>query len=95
MTVSEICSVQKPSILLPLPWSSENHQNINAQYLKNRGAAEIIDSDVSNSIRLLELLINLESDHNRLHSMAHSASKVFPKFASKNIYKSINESLTI
>ena len=95
MTVSEICSVQKPSILLPLPWSSENHQYINAQYLKNRGAAEIIDSDVSNSIRLLELLINLESDHNRLHSMAYSASKVFPKFASKNIYKSINESLTI
>ena len=95
MTVSEICSVQKPSILLPLPWSSENHQYINAQYLKNRGAAEIIDSDVSNSMRLLELLINLESDHNRLHSMAYSASKVFPKFASKNIYKSINESLTI
>ena len=95
MTVSEICSVQKPSILLPLPWSSENHQYINAQYLKNRGAAEIIDSDVSNSIQLLELLINLESDHNRLNSMAYSASKVFPKFASKNIYKSINESLTI
>ena len=95
MTISEICSVQKPSILLPLPWSSENHQYINAQYLKNRGAAEIIDSDVSNSIQLLELLINLESDHNRLSSMAHSASKVFPQFASKNIYKSINESLTI
>ena len=95
MTVSEICSVQKPSILLPLPWSSENHQYINAEYLKNRGAAEIIDSDVSNSMRLLELLINLESDHNRLHIMAYSASKVFPKFASKNIYKSINESLTI
>ena len=95
MTISEICSVQKPSILLPLPWSSENHQYINAQYLKNRGAAEIIDSDISNSIRLLELLINLESDHNRLNSMAYSASKVFPKFASKNICKSINESLTI
>ncbi len=95
MTISEICSVQKPSILLPLPWSSENHQYINAEYLKNRGAAEIIESDVSNSIQLLELLINLESDHNRLNSMAYSASKVFPQFASKNIYKSINESLTI
>ncbi len=95
MTVSEICAVQKPSILLPLPWSSENHQYINAEYLKNMGAAEIIDSDVSNSIQLLKLLINLESDHNRLNSMAHSASKVFPQFASRNIYKSINESLTI
>ena len=95
MTVSEICSVQKPSILLPLPWSSENHQYTNAEYLKNRGAAEIIDSDVSNSIQLLELLINLENDHNRLNTMAHSASKVFPQFASKNIYKSINEYLTI
>ena len=95
MTVSEICSVQKPCILLPLPWSSENHQYINAEYLKNMGAAEIIDSDVSNSMQLLELLINLESDQNRLNSMAYSASKVFPKFASKNIYKCIYESLTI
>ena len=95
MTVSEICSVQKPSILLPLPWSSENHQYINAEYLKNRGAAEIIHSDVSNYIQLLELLIKLESDHDKLNSMAYSASKVFPKFASKNIYKSINESLKI
>jgi len=95
MTVSEICSVQKPSILLPLPWSSENHQYINAEYLKNRGAAEIIDSDVSNYMQLLELLINLERDHNRLNSMAYSASKVFPEFAAKNIYKSINESLKI
>ena len=95
MTVSEICAVQKPSILLPLPWSSENHQYTNAEYLKNKGAAEIIDSDVSNSTQLLELLINLENDHNRLSTMAYSASKVFPQFASKNIYRSINEYLTI
>mgnify|MGYP003299270461 CR=1 FL=1 len=95
MTVSEICCSSKPSILFPLPWAADNHQYFNAEYLKNRGAAEIIDSDVSNSIQLLDLLINLENDHNRLNTMAHSASKVFPQFASKNIYKSINEYLTI
>ena len=93
MTVSEICSARKPSILLPLPWSSDNHQYINAKYLQERGAAEIIDSSVSSSENLFKLLIELENDHNRRESMVHSAAKVFPDSAVQNIYKIINESL--
>ena len=92
MTISEICSARKPSILLPLPWSSDNHQYINAKYLHERGAAEIIESSVSNSVDLFKLLIELESDHNRRESMMHSAAQVFPESAAQNIYKIINES---
>ena len=93
MTVSEICSARKPSILLPLPWSSDNHQYINAKYLQQRGAAEIIESSVSSAENLFKLLIELENDHNRRESMALSAAKVFPDSAVQNICKTINESL--
>lgn len=95
MTVSEICSARKPSILLPLPWSSNNHQYINAKYLFERGAAEIIESSISSSKNLFKLLIELENDHNRRESMMNSAANIFPKSAADNIYKIINESLKI
>ncbi len=95
MTISEICSARKPSILLPLPWSSDNHQYINAKYLHERGAAEIIESSISSSENLFKLLCELENDHKRRESMVHSAAKVFPDSAVQNIYKTINESLKI
>ena len=46
MTLSEICELRrKPSILLPLPWSADDHQYKNALYLQNLGAAILIESD--------------------------------------------------
>ena len=95
MTVSEICSAGKPSILLPLPWSADNHQRINAMYLHEKGAAEVIESNISNSESLFNLLIGLENNHNKRKSMMHAASKVFPEFTSEKIYKIIYESLKI
>ena len=95
MTVSEICSAGKPSILLPLPWSADNHQHINAMYLHEKGAAEVIESNISNSESLFNLLIGLENNHNKMKSMMHAASKVFPEFTSEKIYKIIYESVKI
>ena len=95
MTVSEICAVGKPSILLPLPWASDNHQYMNAKYLEDKGAAEIVGSDISNSEALFKLLIDLENDHNRRESMGQKASLVFPPNTSESICKTINESLKI
>ena len=95
MTVSEICSAGKPSILLPLPWSADNHQHINAMYLHEKGAAEVIESNISNAESLFNLLIRLENNHNKRKSMMHAASKVFPEFTSEKIYKIIYESVKI
>jgi len=95
MTVSEICSSAKPSILLPLPWSADNHQHNNASYLAEKGAAVIVESSVSNSNKIFELLIELEKNHNKRNSMMKAASMVFPESTSKNIYKIINESVKI
>ena len=66
-----------------------------AKYLEDKGAAEIVDSDVSNSDALFKLLIDLENDHNRRESMGQKASLVFPPNTSESICKTINESLKI
>ena len=95
MTLSEICELSKPSILLPLPWSADDHQYKNALYLQNLGAAILIESDLQNSKKLFELLISIEKEHNRRDSMAFAAGKAFPESSSKLIYKKIHESLKI
>ena len=42
MTISEISNLGKPSILIPLPNVSNDHQLYNAKVLENIGAAKII-----------------------------------------------------
>ena len=43
LTISELCIVGKPSILVPSPNVSENHQFYNAKYLLDRKAAIMIE----------------------------------------------------
>jgi hypothetical protein len=42
ISVSELCLVQKPAILVPLPTAAEDHQTHNARALTDRGAAVLV-----------------------------------------------------
>jgi UDP-N-acetylglucosamine--N-acetylmuramyl-(pentapeptide) pyrophosphoryl-undecaprenol N-acetylglucosamine transferase len=42
LSVSEICLAGKPSILVPFPNASEDHQTENAKSLVNNGAARLV-----------------------------------------------------
>ena len=43
ISVSELCLVQKPAILVPLPTAAEDHQTHNARALTDRGAAVLLN----------------------------------------------------
>lgn len=61
MAVSELCLVQKPCILVPLPTAAEDHQTKNAQALVNYNAAILVkDSDAYTSLatQTIELVNN-------------------------------------
>jgi UDP-N-acetylglucosamine--N-acetylmuramyl-(pentapeptide) pyrophosphoryl-undecaprenol N-acetylglucosamine transferase len=46
ISISELCLVRKPSILVPLPTAAEDHQTHNARTLSDRGAAVLLpDAD--------------------------------------------------
>lgn len=42
-TISEIIALKKPAILIPIPWVSHDEQNKNAEMVKNKGLAEILN----------------------------------------------------
>ena len=64
MTITEISIVGKPSIFIPFPYATENHQEYNAKVLEKVGAAKIIlDADLDFNIlnsRIYEILSDKE-----------------------------------
>ncbi len=42
-TISEIISLEKPAILIPIPWVSHNEQFVNADMVREAGLAEIVE----------------------------------------------------
>jgi UDP-N-acetylglucosamine--N-acetylmuramyl-(pentapeptide) pyrophosphoryl-undecaprenol N-acetylglucosamine transferase len=73
--VSEIAAVGRPSLLIPYPHASGDHQRINAESLQRVGAARCIPETEATSERIARELMAL-TDRNLLQSMAQAAALV-------------------
>ena len=93
MTISEICSSAKPSILLPLPWAADNHQYFNAKFLQAKKASILLESSLTSADKLFTLLNDLEKDHNARHAMSLNAFSSFQMASDSRIVEIINESI--
>jgi|SRR5579863_2491271 len=71
--VSEIAAAGKPSILVPLPTASDNHQLHNAEALQKAGAALLIPDREMNGVRLAREITRLAADPALLEKMGGSA----------------------
>ena len=72
-TVSEICIVGRPSVLIPLPTALGNHQFLNAVSMEKTGGAKLANQRSLTGEHLSEEIILLLSDSNKLREMASSA----------------------
>ena len=74
-TVSELCLVAKPTIFVPSPNVSEDHQTKNAMALVEKGAAEIVrDSEAVE--RGMKEAVALALDGERLESLSANIAKL-------------------
>lgn len=74
-SISEICLLGKPSILVPSPNVSEDHQTHNAMALVNKDAALIV-KDAEAEETLIQLAINTVKDKNILETLGKNAQKM-------------------
>lgn len=86
MTITEISIVGKPSIFIPFPYATENHQEYNAKVLEKVGAAKIIlDADLD--FNILNSTINeIISDKEKMCRMSGNAHAVEIKNVEDKIY---------
>jgi len=74
-SISELCLLNKPSILVPSPNVAEDHQTKNAMALSTKGAAILVkDIDARNS--LIEVALKTVNDEKQLASLAENAGKL-------------------
>lgn len=74
--VSEICAVGRPSLLVPYPYASGDHQRVNAESLEKRGAAICVPSREATEERLRAEVEGLARDPARLVTMAARAREL-------------------
>ena len=76
MTITEIANLGKPSILVPLPNVSHDHQLYNAKVLQNVGAADIILDNELTGKKLNENIEKIVLDKDKCKSMGEKALTV-------------------
>lgn len=72
-SVFEIAAIGRPSVLVPYPHATADHQTTNARWLAEAGAAIILTDEVCTGERLREIVGALLADEPRLESMAAAA----------------------
>ena len=91
MTITEIANLGKPSILIPLPNVSNDHQLYNAKVLEKVGAAKImLNKDLTDEKLDLEIK-NIVLYPQQMKKMGINASKIEAKNVEHKIYQEIKK----
>ena len=91
MTITEISNLAKPSILIPLPNVSNDHQMYNAKVLEKIGGAKIITNDNVNGKVLNQTIKSIVLDKKICEEMGNNAFKVSTQNVEEKIYKEITK----
>ena len=87
LSISELTLAGKPSILVPSPNVSEDHQTKNAMSLVNKSAAILVEDKQTDS--LLRTALDLLKQENQLNTISKNAKKMGKPNASNDIVKEI------
>jgi UDP-N-acetylglucosamine--N-acetylmuramyl-(pentapeptide) pyrophosphoryl-undecaprenol N-acetylglucosamine transferase len=84
LSVSELCVIAKPVILVPSPNVAEDHQTKNAMALVNKGAAWMV-KDVDAKVELINKTLELLADKEIQQSMRSALNQLAKPNATKDI----------
>lgn len=84
-TVVELSIMEKPSILVPFPKASDDHQRTNAQSLVSKSAALMIEEANFNVETLYEELLSIKEKPDSLLRLSQACKSIFPLGAREKI----------
>jgi UDP-N-acetylglucosamine--N-acetylmuramyl-(pentapeptide) pyrophosphoryl-undecaprenol N-acetylglucosamine transferase len=89
MTLAEIAACGTPAILIPYPYAAQNHQEVNAHNLVERGAATMILDRELTGERLAQSIAHLIADRQTLRRMSANARTFARPDAAERIVRSL------
>ncbi len=93
-TIMELEVSGKPSVLVPYPYATENHQYYNAKVLSDAGASILIEEKDYNKEKLINEIEKLYSDDKLLSEFSHNASRLAVMDTNERIYNIIMSKLS-
>lgn len=90
-TLAELTSLGIPSILIPSPYVTNNHQEKNARALTENGAAELLLEQELTGPKLVKSIDQLLSNKSQLKEMAKSARSLGVPDAAQRLYRLMKE----
>lgn len=87
LTLSELCAIKKPAVLIPSPNVTANHQEKNADRLVNAGGAIKITESELTADKLYNTLISVVNDADKLSKMSASLEPLCVTNAAQRIYE--------
>ena len=90
-TMSEVLSLNLPSIFIPSPYVANNHQYYNALEIKNNNAGELIEEKELTSEKLDNMINKVLYDEELYNKMKQNLKKMSINNSSDIIYKKIKD----
>ena len=90
-TLSEIMSLEVPSILIPSPYVAENHQFKNAMDLINNNAALMIEEKDLKGDILVRTIDELINDDKKIKEMKHNLKQMSINDSATKIYEELKK----
>jgi len=91
LTLAELCAVGVGSVLVPFPQAVDDHQTKNAEFLVERGAAELLKQDDQLATHLTEALRDLATDAGKRRAMAVAARTLAKPDAAARVAAAVME----
>lgn len=86
-TISEISAIAKPSILVPSPNVTANHQEKNARVLSDQGGAVLMLEPDCTGDKVFDQVTAMLADPHGLHQMSQALARISVSDANERIYQ--------
>lgn len=90
-TLAELAAAARPSVLIPFPAATDDHQRVNAQVLVDAGGAVMVEERDLHADRLAAVVLTLLSDAERLATMREAMRGLARPDAATRIVHRIRE----
>ncbi|MDD4027639.1 MAG: undecaprenyldiphospho-muramoylpentapeptide beta-N-acetylglucosaminyltransferase [Bacilli bacterium] len=90
-TICETTTLGVPSIFIPSPYVTDNHQYYNAMDLVNKGAAIILEEEKLNKSNLINKIDEILNNKNKYDEIKDNLSKIAIKDSATKIYNEIKK----
>ncbi len=88
-TITELIYFEKPSLLIPLPFSQNNEQLKNARFLEKLGLGIVLEQNNLDSKKLVQMISKMLNNINS-YKIDKTQKKLIPKNAAENIIEVVN-----